>query len=233
MKLRSLFLLFTLVMLTWQIAVCETGKNVTFLPQWLPQAQFAGYYAAVDKGIYSKYGLDVKILQGGPNLPSLEGLANGKADFASAIMATAIEKRAQGIKLVNIAQIVQRSALIIVAKKQSGIKTIQDLNGKKISIWKEFDVQPKALIKKLNLNVVERPQGFTLNLFLRDGVDAASAMWYNEYHTILNCGYDENELTTFFYDEFDLNIPEDGIYTMEKTLGRESGFMPDFRESLH
>ena len=144
MKIYSTCIILLLVIFCSQPVFCETEKKITFLPQWLPQAQFAGYYTAVDKAIYSKYGLNVEILQGGPNEPSLEGLANGKANFASAIMSTAIAKRAQGIKLVNIAQIVQRSALIIVAKKESGIKTIQDLNGKKVSVWEEFDVQPKA-----------------------------------------------------------------------------------------
>lgn len=38
-------------------------KKVTFVPLWKPQAQFAGYYAALEKGIYKKHGLDVAILQ--------------------------------------------------------------------------------------------------------------------------------------------------------------------------
>lgn len=42
-------------------------------------------------------------------------------------------------------------------------------------------------------------------------------MWYNEYHTILNCGIDPDELTTFFFHDHGLNFPEDGIYVLEET----------------
>jgi NitT/TauT family transport system substrate-binding protein len=37
-------------------------------------------------------------------------------------------------------------------------------------------------------------------------------MWYNEYHTIINSGYDPEELNTFFFADYGLNFPEDGIY---------------------
>ena len=45
-----------------------------------------------------------------------------------------------------------------------------------------------------------------------------SAMWYNEYHTILNSGLNPDDLTLFFFSRLGLNFPEDGIYCMEKTL---------------
>jgi len=74
------------------------------------------------------------------------------------------------------------------------------------------------LFKLQHLNVIEIPLYSSINLFLKGGVDAISAMWYNEYHTILNSGFDANELTTFFFSDYGLNFPEDGIYCLEKTL---------------
>ncbi len=41
----------------------QGGKRVSFVPQWIPQAQFAGYYVAREKGFYEKYGLEVNILR--------------------------------------------------------------------------------------------------------------------------------------------------------------------------
>jgi NitT/TauT family transport system substrate-binding protein len=67
-----------------------------------------------------------------------------------------------------------------------------------------------------------------VNLFLRDGVDVASAMWYNEYHTILNSGLNPDELTTFFFHEHGLNFPEDGIYTLEDTFNKDPGLCKGF-----
>jgi NitT/TauT family transport system substrate-binding protein len=195
--------------------------RVSFIPQWIPQAQFAGYYVAYEKGFYRQHGLDVKILRGGPEWPASDMLAQGRVDFGTMFLATGIEKRAQGVKLVNLAQIVQRSALMLVAKKAQGILKPADINGKKVGLWgDEFRLQPRAFFHKYHLKVREVPQSATLNLFLRDGVEVASAMWYNEYHQLLNAGVNPGELTIFFMADYGMNFPEDGIYCREVMLQR-------------
>jgi NitT/TauT family transport system substrate-binding protein len=60
-----------------------------------------------------------------------------------------------------------------------------------------------------------------VNLFLRGGVEACSAMWYNEYHALLASGLDPQDLRVFFYRDLDLNFPEDGLYTLEATLAAD------------
>jgi NitT/TauT family transport system substrate-binding protein len=200
----------------------EELKKVVFIPQWVPQAQFAGYYFAQEKGIYKKHGLDVTILSGGPQSPSLDLLKEGKADFATLWLSTGVQARAQGMKFLNIAQVVRRSALMLVAKKSRGILTPWDMNGKKVGLWGEiFQIQPKAFFKRYDLDVKIVPQSFSVNLFLRDGVDVASAMWYNEYHTILSAGFDPEELTTFLFHEHGLNFPEEGIYVSEDRFNQD------------
>lgn len=207
----------------------EPLKKISFIPQWGPQAQFAGYYVAYDEGIYKKHGIDINIIQGGPGRPSSELLEKGEADIGSIWLSTAIQKRSSGVRLVNIAQIVQRSSLMLIAKKARGIKRPEDLQGKKVGLWgNDFRIQPMAFFKKHNLMVKIIPQSYSVNLFLRDGVDAASAMWYNEYHTILNAGINADELTTFFYSDFGLNFPEDGIFVMEETLKKDPALVCAF-----
>jgi NitT/TauT family transport system substrate-binding protein len=197
----------------------ENLKRVTFIPHWSPQSQFAGYFVAFEKGFYKKHGIALNILQGGPNRPSLDLLNRGEVNFASAWLSAAIQKHSQGIKLVNVGQIIQRSALMLIAKKARGIFRPEDINGKKIGLWRaDFQLQPLAFLKKYNLKAIIVPQSYSINLFLRDGVDVASAMWYNEYHTIINAGLNPEELTTFFFYEHELNFPEDGIYTLNSTL---------------
>jgi NitT/TauT family transport system substrate-binding protein len=220
MKKTVLLLLLFLLLLNPDLLTAESGrlKKASFIPHWSPQAQFAGYYVALEKGFYKKYGLDLTIIPGGPNRSPIDYLRQKKATFGSLWLCSAMEQRDQGLKLVNLAQMMQRSALMLIAKKSSGIKTIQDLEGKKIGMWRnEFQIQPKALFKKYNLQVKIIPQSFSINLFLRDGVDLASAMWYNEYHTILNSGLNPEELTPIFFFEHGLNFPEDGLYCLEET----------------
>jgi len=207
----------------------NTLKSAAFLPQWSPQAQFAGYFVAYETGIYKKYGINLTVLPGGPHSPSSEFLEKGKADFATMWLSSAIQKRSQGVKLLKIGQMIQRSALILVAKKSTGIYKPQDMNGKKVGLWRaEFQIQPMAFFKKYNLNVKMVPQSFSVNLFLRGGVDVASAMWYNEYHAILNSGLNPDELTTFFFHEHGLNFPEDGIYTLEETYQKDPALACNF-----
>ncbi len=77
--------------------------------------------------------------------------------------------------------------------------------------------------------VLVSPQATSGELFLRIGVDAACAMWYNEYHTILNFGVNPEDLTPFFFHEHGLNFPEDGIYVMEKTLQRDLYYLREVK----
>lgn len=194
-------------------------RNVSFIPQWVPQAQFAGYYLADELGLYRKHGIILSIIPGGPDNSPSDLLKSGLAQFATLWLSTGIQMRAEGINVVNISQIMQRSSLMLVAKKASNIETPDDMNGKKVGLWgPAFQIQPKAFFKKFNLDIREIRQSFSVDLFLRDGVDVASAMWYNEYHTLLNSGLNPDELTTFFFHEYGLNFPEDGIYTLEETL---------------
>ena len=213
--------LFALLVLPLSPGFGEAKDPIVFLPQWIPQAQFAGYYMAYEKGLYKRQGLEVTILRGGPEHPPSTLLTNGNVHFATLFLSSAIELRSRGIPLVNIGQIVQRSGFILITRKDSRIDSPTDLEGKTVSLWSEFSLQPMAFFRKYRVKVRTVPQGTTLNLFLRGGVTAASAMWYNEYHTLLNSGLDENELKPFFFDRHGLNFPEDGIYCLEKTLRRD------------
>ncbi len=194
---------------------CLALKQATLILQWKPQAQFAGYYVALDKGFYRNHDVEMEILGGGPNDPPSLLLRTGRADFGTMFLSTAIRERAEGLPIVNLAQFVRRSSLLLVAKKAQGITTPTELNGRRVSLWgPEFRIQPEAFFQRHRLDVIPVPQGYTVNLFLRDGVGAVSAMWYNEYHTILNSGLDPDELTVFFMSDHGLNFPEDGLYTL-------------------
>jgi len=229
MKRRASLSFLFLALWAPSVLLADNLKKATFIPIWVPQAQFAGYYVAYEKGFYKKRGLDLTIIPGGPERPPSQFLLSEKADFAALWLATAMQMRAQGHEILNIAQLIQRSALMLVAKKTSGILKLEDMNGKKVGLWGEdFQIQPKAFFRRYSLDVKFIPQSFSINLFLRGGVDVASAMWYNEYHTMINSGLNPDELTTFWFHEHGLNFPEDGIYVLEKNYKKDPGLARAF-----
>jgi NitT/TauT family transport system substrate-binding protein len=195
----------------------ETGlTSCNMIPLWSPQAQFAGYYVALEKGFYRKHGIDMTILRGGPACSGCDYLRDGRADFAILWLTTAIRQCDDGLRLVHLSQIIPRSSMMLVAKKSMNITKPSDMNGKKVGLWGgDLAIPPHAFFKKYELQVKEIPQSYTVNLFLRGGVDIASAMWYNEYHTILNTGIDPEELDVFSLSDYGLNFPEDGLYMLE------------------
>lgn len=197
----------------------HAATSISLALQWYPQAQFAGYYMALEKGFYADHGLDVSLLPGNADTNSLDRLISGEADFCTAFLSAAMEYRSNGIALVNVGQIVHRSALMLVARKDANIKTVKDLDGKRIGTWgNKFQLQPQALFNRENLDVTLVRQSPSFELFMRGGLDAAMAMWYNEYHRLISYGLNPDEMTTFFFSDLDLNQPEDGIYCLESTL---------------
>lgn len=196
-------------------------KEIKLALHWLPQAQFAGYYIGVEKGFYEKHGLEVKIEHASPNLTSQEMLLDGKADFASMFLSTAMFLRSYDYPLVNVCQLSQKCAQLFVTKKYKGYTSPADLNGKRIGIWRSgFDEIPSAFVNKYSIEVEFVLINSTANLFLCDGIDAFTTMWYNEYHTILNSGYNPDELNTFFFADYGLDVPEDGIYCLEENYDK-------------
>ncbi len=186
---------------------------IRFLPQWTHQAQFAGIYMAQKKGFYRDYGLDVRILPGGPDSPSYESLQSGKTDITQLFLITAMTRDAENSNLVNLAQVSQKSALMLVGKKSHGIKSVADMNNHSLGLWRS-DFRDLSLIfikqNKLNMNIVNID--FTINLFLNDAVDMINVMRYNEYHKVLQAGIDPDELFAVSFSDVGLNIIEDGIY---------------------
>jgi len=188
-------------------------KQVKLVLHWYPQAQFAGYYMAVEKGFYSSRGLDVQILPGGADIGPFDWLEQGKADFALGFLSTAIQRRDAGLDVVHVGQVVHDSALMLIAHKKSGIRSLADLAGTRVGVWgTDFQIQPRALFKQQNIRATIIQQAPSMDLFMRGGLDVVSAMWYNEYHTLMSYGLEQSEMTTFFFRDLGLNFPEDGLY---------------------
>ena len=206
----------------------RTLRKVKLLPYWVPSAQFAGYYLGIEKGIFQKHGIQLEVLPFDPVMPVAPAMKDKKTDFAILWLTNAIELRDQGIDVVNIAQFSSRSSLMLITKKSSGISKLQDMNGKRAGIWIGYEKQPQALFKKYNLDVKIVQIGSTNNLFLEDGVDILNANWFDEYHSVLNTGVNEDELNKFFFADYGFNFLEDGIYCLAEKVREDPELCMNF-----
>jgi NitT/TauT family transport system substrate-binding protein len=184
--------------------------KVTLQLKWVTQAQFAGYYAALEKGYYDEEGLDVTIKVGGPDITPEQVVASGGAHFGLNWLPSLLATRDKGGDLVNIAQVFVRSGMTEVTWKDSGIADVAAMRGKKVGVWccgNEFElfaaltknnIDPKD---KSDVTIVNQP--FDMNLFLQRQVDAAAAMTYNELAQVLE---QKNPETGQLYTLDDLNV---------------------------
>ncbi|MGN0374509.1 MAG: ABC transporter substrate-binding protein [Butyrivibrio sp.] len=91
-------------------------KDVSIQLKWLPQAQFMGYYVALKKGYYDEVGLNVTITPGGGDISETTAVNNGTVDFGVTWVTNLAVANAGGMDLVEVAQIYQRSGLLLVYK---------------------------------------------------------------------------------------------------------------------
>ena len=92
-------------------------KDVSIQLKWLPQAQFMGYFVAKAKGYYDEVGLNVDIVSGGGDIGETTAVNNGTVDFGVTWVSNLISANSGGMDLLEIAQIYQRSGLVLVYKK--------------------------------------------------------------------------------------------------------------------
>ena len=178
--------------------------------KWVAQAQFAGYYAAVDQGYYADQGLDVQILLGGPDIDPVRVVASDGAEFGTTWVPAMLAAREGGADVVDISQVFQRSGTLEVSFKDKNITKPEDLKNKKVGSWLGGN-EPElfAALNKVNINPDDKAQveiikqDFDMSGLLGGSLDAAQAMTYNEFAQVLEA---KNPATGNLYQAADLNV---------------------------
>lgn len=180
---------------------------VTLQLQWFAQAQFGGYYAAVDQGFYKDEGLDVTLKEGGADIVPQDALTSGEADYAISWVPKVLGSIEQGAHITNVAQIFERSATTQISFKDKNITSPADLRGHTVGSWgygNEWEIfaglQDAGLTVK---DITLVTQAFDMLGLLQGDIDAAQAMTYNEYAQVLES---MNPKTGKLYQPEDLNV---------------------------
>jgi len=207
--------------------------------QWVPQAQFAGYFAAEKQGYYAAENLTVQIIPGGPDVvPQVEGSKADGPEFTISWVPKVLEAREGGSDLVDIAQIFQRSGTLSVTWKDTGLDEPCKLAGKKVGVWdfgNEYEVTAGLLTCGLTPGLENGGdpatqyqkviQAFDMKAFLAREIDAAEAMIYNEYAQVLEATdpatgelYKPEQLNVINWNDYRVAMLQDAIFARKAWL---------------
>jgi NitT/TauT family transport system substrate-binding protein len=200
--------------------------HVVLQLKWIAQAQFAGYYAAQAMGYYATAGLDVDIRPGSAEVAPEPVVASEQAEFGIDWLPSLLVAREQGMDLVNIAQVFQRSATTELTWKASGISSFDGLRGRDVAVWccgNQYELYAalrKAGIDPLDsqdVRLIDQPSD--MGLFLSHDVDAAAAETYNELAQVLETTdpstgqlYTADDLTVLSMEDAGTAMLQDGVF---------------------
>ena len=185
------------------LSLIGNAQRIVFTPQWTPQSQFAGYYVAQEKGFYKEAGVEVDFQHPSASYSAANRLFEGSSDMITQQLVQAMIAIDRGMPMVHILQTSQRNSLVLVSKSDS-IRTIDDLKGKKVGVWKSgFGDLAYIMDSEKDLDIQWIPYLESVNLFLSGAIDATLAMSYNEFLKIRVAGHEDKPVIRFSETEYD------------------------------
>ena len=189
------------------------AQQITFTPQWTPQSQFAGYYAALENGYYAEAGLDVAIVHPTSSNNSMDMIKDGTSDIISSELIQAMMTTDDDLKLVNLLQTTQHSTLVLISRTKN-VRDFADLAGCRIGTWKVgFSEIPHMIDEEQHLDIEWVKLINSLNLYIAGAIDATLAKSYNELILFSMSGITPGSV--LYFSEHGYDFPEDGLYVSE------------------
>ncbi len=151
-------------------------EQVSLQLKWHHQFQFAGYYAAQEKGYYRDAGLDVMLIEGEPGTDVVQSVVSGEAQYGVGSSYLMVSRQG-GMPVVVLGVVFQHSPEILMARARSGIETVQDLVGKRVMLEDKTDELTAYLkqegVTEASLRLL--PHSFDPNDLVQGKVDCISA----------------------------------------------------------
>lgn len=198
------------------------AQHVNFLIHWEPQAQFAGYYVAMEKGFYKEAGLDVDLKHWNPNASysSLDMLSSGQADIGTnLLMQGLIETMSNHLDVADVLQTSQKSGLLLVSHYDLTKVDLKKLSGKRVGRWKAgFGQEADMFVKKYGVNVEWIYFNTGINIFVSKAIDATLCYSYSEYLDLLLAVGEIPQSHIARFADHGYNFPEDAIFANKTYL---------------
>jgi len=206
-------------------------EHVVLQLRWHHQFQFAGYYAALEKGYYQQAGLDVEIVEGQPDKKPIIEVLNGNANYGIG-NSEVLLSRLEGSPLIALAAIFQHSPSVLISKRSSQISTPHDLIGKSLMMINEgIDADFIAMLNNegINPNAINTlPSSYQIDDLITGKTDAFNAYLSNEPFYLEQQGIEYSILTPKTYG---VDFYSDILFTSEHELTSHPERVALFREA--
>jgi diguanylate cyclase (GGDEF)-like protein/PAS domain S-box-containing protein len=194
------------------------AEKITLQLKWHHQFQFAGYYAAQSKGFYQQENLDVNIVEGGVNMPALNQVLTGAAQYGIGD-SDILLARMNGKPVVAIASIFQHSPYVLLSLREKKINSPQDLIGKRIMLSNDQGAtQFKAMMNKAGIGleyVTVLPHTWNLQDLIKGNADVVSAYATVEPVQLEAMGYHPSILSN---QDYGVDFYGDILFTNEREI---------------
>ena len=194
----------------------STSKNVNVQLRWFHQFQFAGYYAAIEKGFYKDEGLNVRLTERDLKKTSVNAVLSGEAQYGVADAGLLVQ-RMQGDPVVLLMQIYQHSPIIIITKQETGINNPYALRGKRL-MFDEKGSSHAVIVSTLTdtlgglSEVTTVKHTFRLDEFIAGEVDAISGYITSQPFILENMGIKTNIINP---RDYGIDFYGDNLFTTE------------------
>lgn len=150
-------------------------KPVVVQLKWRHQFQFAGFYAALARGFYSKEGFDVTLKPATPEINPIDEVVSGRADYGVA-NSELLLYRMNGAPVTALAVIMQHSPLVFISLKETGILSPQDLIGRRVMLPSDaYGADSHGLLLQEGVShhqLIQVPLSFSIDDLINKNVDA-------------------------------------------------------------
>lgn len=200
----------------------HAATPLTMQAAWINDAEFAGYYVAMDQGYYTEAGLDLEYLSGGPDVIPESTIIAGRADLALTTPDTTIKAIVeQGAPFKIIGAQYQKNPIGIVSLAKNPINSPQDLIGKTLAVPPVNVISVEAMLKMNGIepgqvNIV--PYAYDPTPLVKGEIDASLDFTTNVPFTIQQAG---EEATSFLLYDFGYTIYNDTVVVTEQVLAEK------------
>lgn len=194
-------------------------EEVRIQTMWVPNAQFAGYYVAIEKGYYRDEGLKVSFNEYDEGVAVKDVVAEGGAEFGIDGADQVIVARSEGKPLVAVAVHYRLNPTAYASLKEKGIKRPEDLVGKKIGILPDnTGTIFKAMIRKHGLSESDMEfieYGYDFGMLYSGTVDLIPIYIFDEPYIMMREGY---ELNIILPEDYGIHAYGDTLFTTEQLV---------------